>query len=322
MTECVEVSWGRSVGSAQSDAERVVEHQVGLIREWRGRRVRYAPVGGGLSNSNWQIRVDGLTDEFFMKVPGVGSEAFVDRSAASEAARQAAEIGIAPKYVSFDPKSGVEVIEYLSDFRACTNGDLKREDVMNRIISLYKRFHESRPLELTKTVFDMIDEHLGQALSLNARLPADFPLMLDEYQGSKAAIMGSGLDLVPCHNDPMPGNFLISAEGNVLVIDYEYSSNNERAYDLALIATEMFFDETRTLNLIEEFYGATPREIVARVNVCSALADIKWGLWGCIKRELNRGQWDFDYQKYGLWKLSRARVKMSDPRWGGWVASI
>lgn len=313
---------GRPIGSPRDESEKVVERFITQVDDWKNRDVHYAPVGGGLSNENWRVVVKGIVEEFFVKIPGAGTEAFVDRSAASDAARQAAEIGIAPKYVLFDPGSGIEVIEYLAQYRACTNGDLKRDDIVANILGMYKRLHESGPLGLTKTVFDMVEEHVSQADDLNARLPADFDFMYREYQAAKDAMLASGLDLVPCHNDPMPGNFLISVEQDMKVIDYEYSSNNERSYDVALIATEMFFDEPRTMSLIETVYGSTPTSTVSRVNVCRALADIKWGLWGCIKRELSRGEWDFDYQKYGLWKLSRARAKIADPRWGSWVASM
>lgn len=312
----------RCAGSPRDAAERLVEECIYRVADWRSREPRYSPVGGGLSNSNWRVRVSGSREQFFMKIPGAGTEAFVDRAAASQAARQAASLGIAPKYVWFDQDTGVEVIEYLTEYRACTNSDLKQTAVLEGIADMYKQLHASPPLGLTKSVFDMIDEHFQQARELGALLPDDVPLMLDEYRAVKRALLSGGLDLVPCHNDPMPGNFLTSPGKEMKLIDFEYSSNNERAYDLALIVTEMFYDEDRTLALIESFYGSTRPGIVARVQVCSALADVKWGLWGCIKRQLSKGDWDFDYQKYGLWKLMRARAKMSDPRWGSWVASI
>jgi hypothetical protein len=51
--------------------------------------------------------------------------------------------------------------------------------------------------------------------------------------------------------------------------------------------------------------------MISRVQVCSALADVKWGLWGCMNHKLSNA-WDFDYHKYGAWKLARARLKMAD----------
>ncbi|MGB2950019.1 MAG: hypothetical protein WBB62_21980 [Rhodococcus sp. (in: high G+C Gram-positive bacteria)] len=49
----------------------------------------------------------------------------------------------------------------------------------------------------------------------------------------------------------------------------------------------------QTMELIEEFYGKAEWSMISRVQVCSALADVKWGLWGCMNHKLSNA-WDFD----------------------------
>lgn len=146
-------------------------------------------------------------------------------------------------------------------------------------------------------------------------------MILTEYRQVKQAMLASGLDLVACHNDPMPGNILIGEGLPMKLVDYEFASNNDRAYELAVMVTEMFYGEQQTLELIEEFYDRAEWSMVSRVQVCSFLADVKWGLWGCVNHKLS-GAWDFDYHKYGSWKLARARIKMSDARWAYWVEGL
>jgi thiamine kinase-like enzyme len=144
------------------------------------------------------------------------------------------------------------------------------------------------------------------------------------YRQAKAAFAASGLDLVPCFNDPMPGNFLIADETGeaapMRLIDYEYASNNERSYELGVLFAEMFYDEECMLNLIEQYYGSVKPHQVARVALCRALADVKWATWAIVNRKLR--DWDFDYQKYGIWKYMRAREIMYDPRWDGWLRAV
>jgi thiamine kinase-like enzyme len=119
----------------------------------------------------------------------------------------------------------------------------------------------------------------------------------------------------------MPGNFLIADAKPMKMIDFEFASNNDRAYELALLVTEMFYDEQQTLELIEAYYGSAAWSLIARVHVFGALADIKWGLWGCVNHKLNSA-WDYDYHKYGVWKLMRARLKVADPRWPFWLSAL
>lgn len=311
----------RVLGSARNDVERRVEAALAAIEIWRGKHIEYAPVFGGLQNSNWRITVAGTDTRYFLKIPGEGSDTFIDRVLANEAARRAGEKGIGAELVYFDADTGVEVIEFLEGYRACTNGDFKDIAVAHQIIDIYRVLHDGGLLSVTKTMFDMIDEHLAQVGELGVRLPADAELILGEYQVAKSALLASGLDLAACHNDPMPGNFLVADGAPMKLVDYEFASNNERAYELALLTTEMFYTEEQIIELVEDFYGRSDFGLLARLQVCGALADTKWGLWACVNQQLSTA-WDFDYHKYGCWKLMRARLKMADPRWPFWLASL
>jgi thiamine kinase-like enzyme len=311
----------RALGTARTDAERRVEEVLRTVAQWQGSKVEYAPVLGGLQNSNWRITVAGVDKRYFLKIPGDGSDAFIDRVVANEATRRAGERGIGPELVHFDPDTGVEVIEFLEGYRACTNGDFKDRGIPHQIIDLYRVLHDGALLNATKTMFDMIEEHLDGVEEHAVRLPADAELILGEYRVAKAALLASGLDLVACHNDPMPGNFLIADGRPMKMVDYEFASNNERAYELALLTTEMFYGEEQMLELVEDFYSRVDFALLSRVQVCSALADVKWGLWACVNQKLSMA-WDFDYHKYGCWKLMRARMKMSDPRWPFWLKAL
>lgn len=310
----------RRLGEARSQYERDVETAIGKVPQWQGKEIHYGMLVGGLNNRNWRIQVMGETREFFLKVPGEGTDAFIDRAAANEAGRNAHKLGIGPEVIHFDVEGGVEVHEFLDGYRACTNADFDDPGIQSSVMDLYKTFHGGPKLDAVKTIFDMIDEHFEQAHALGSWLPEDLDWMLFNYEKARAAFTASGLDLVSCFNDPMPGNFLIGDGKPMKLIDYEFASTNERAYELAVLFGEMFFDEATTLRLIETYYGRATPDLVARVWLCRGLADIKWGLWGVVSRKMN--DWDFDFQKYGMWKFMRARDVMLDPRWSTWLSQI
>ncbi|WOP17740.1 choline kinase family protein [Raineyella sp. LH-20] len=314
------VATGRRVGDARTPEERRVEEAIAAIAEWRSAEVSFCPVSGGISNSNWRIDVVGDPVAYFLKIPGEGSEEYIDRVNSHEAARRAGAMGIGPRVVHVDSETGVEVIEFLEGYRACTNADLKNIDIARRIIGRHREFQASGLLPHTKTVFDTIDGYVQQIHTLGVRLPNFAGRVLAEYASARDAFMASGLDIVPCHNDPMPGNFLV-AEGRPLrMIDFEFAANNERAYELAVMTTEFFYDEPTLLACVEELYGETSWKTVARVRVAGAMADVNWGLWAFLKRQYDTST--FDYYKYGAWKLDRARATMNDVRWGQWLHSL
>jgi len=290
---------------------------------WDAAKLKTWPLVGGLMNSNWLINHDG--QDYFMKLFGEGSENFVDRRLSYEAASQAHALGISPRIALFDPEMGVEIVEFLRGYRASTNADFSRRDFLQSVVELYRQFNSGQKLSTTKDVFAMTDEHIEQGRELGVLVPADFDWLLVQYERAKAAFMASGLDLAPCHNDAMPGNFMVAMTEDdrikdMKMIDFEFASNNERAYEIGIFFGEVFVDEVTTNELIEQYYGTARREFLARVWVIRAVADIKWGSWAVQQRRLS--SWDFDFQKYGIWKYARARRLFDDPRWNEWLAAI
>lgn len=304
------------------DIQQRLDAAIRAVPGWSTETVEVRPLVGGLMNSNWLAKHDGNT--YFMKIYGIGSEAFVNRDQSIAAARQAHGLGISPRVLHYDPKTGLEVVEFLSEHRASTNADFSRRDFLDAAIDLYAKFHAGAPLESTKDIFQMVDEHLEQGDELGAIRPTDFPWLKKQYQKAKDAFFASGLDLVPCHSDPMPGNFMVRLKDDRItdmqLIDFEFAANNERAYEIAVFLAEVFVGEQTSLELIERYYGDVRPEIVARIWVARAVADIKWGSWAVQQRKLS--DWDFDYQKYGIWKYARARMLFNDPRWDDWLRMI
>ena len=137
--------------------------------------------------------------------------------------------------------------------------------------------------------------------------------LITAYQQARQALEASGMDFVPCFNDPMPGNFLLRDDDHLVLIDYEYSSNNDRCYDLGAWSTEMFFDEATEATLIEAYFGAFDQRMMNRMTVYKALADIKWTLWSMLQNKISL--LEFDFSKYGLWKLLRARSIIERADW-------
>lgn len=310
----------KSLGQAETAEETAVEQAIARVPAWAGRAARYHRLVGGISNSNWRIAIEGEARRFFLKIPGAGTEMFVDRVAANEAARLAHAAGLGPEVTFFDPASGIEVHEFLEGYRACTNADFQRREIQLAAVDCYRRFHAGRPLGLTKTVFDMVDEHVRQVAELGGKKPEDWVWLNRQYENARAAFLASGLDLVPCFNDPMPGNFLVSPDEPMKLVDHEFASTNDRSYELGVWLGEMFLPEDVSETLIEAYAGEARPDFVARVTVMRAIADLKWATWAMVQECIS--ELDFDYHKYGAWKYMRARVVLHDPRWERWLRAV
>jgi thiamine kinase-like enzyme len=106
---------------------------------------------------------------------------------------------------------------------------------------------------------------------------------------------------------------MLGDDGSIMLIDYEYASMNDRCYDLGIWFGEMFFTPEQEHQLIEAYFGTVRQADVSRITVHKALADVKWALWSFVQQRISK--LNFDYFKYGQWKLMRLRGIVNAPDW-------
>lgn len=296
-----------------TNPDSAIARAVRAARNLFGEGASYAPVSGGISNSNWRVQSADGSRAWFVKIPGNGTEMFIDRVAAMDASRKAASAGLGPRVYDDLAAEGIEINDFIPDRRPSTHADFADPAKRAAAIAAYRRMHALPALGLTKTVFDMIDEHNRQVADLGAPVSRDAAWVALNTRLAREALEASGLDLVPSFNDPMPGNFMVGEDGSIMLIDYEYASMNDRCYDLGIWFGEMFFTPGIEAELIEEYFGRVTPQLIARVTVHKALADVKWAAWSMV--QLRVSALDFDFYKYGVWKLMRFRQITSDPSW-------
>jgi len=241
----------KPLGTPANDAEELLEATLLRLKQYQQDGLRYAAIGGGITNANYRVVSRSPGTILFVKIPGKGTEAFIDRQVANEAAALASNAALGPRVLHFFADTGVEVSEFVEGYRPCNNFDFQTKEVRDMAIDCYRTFHAGKLFSLTKTVFDMIDEHIQQATALDGIFPEDWRWLHRQYRLARAAIEASGLDIAPCFNDPMPGNFMLNETyDRMLLIDYEYASNNDRCYELGIWFGEMFFNEEIESELI------------------------------------------------------------------------
>jgi len=194
------------------------------------------------------------------------SEMFIDRVAATGRAQRPRHGALAPEVIFFDAQDGLEVSRN-SRVRACTNGDFGDSTIQSDVSAL-SRLHAGPKLSLTKTIFDMIEEHVEQGRELARTFHMKMSWIMHRYGRRKAAFTASGLDLVPRFNDPMAREFphcpQSRAQPEADAADRLRVRLQQRAeLELGVLFAEMFFDEQMTEGLIEQYRGRCS-EMVAR----------------------------------------------------------
>ena len=288
------------------------------VESWRGRHYEYNRVPGGKTNLNWQVTVDG--EKFFVKIPGVGTEVFIDRKNCHEANLIAQNTGIGPKIFKFFEETGVEIFEWIENCQPVKFGDVFNEEKFYKMLNVARKFHKYKDisLPLTQTAFEQTEEMLRIAKSLKGHIPAEIDRIEWLVSSIKEAITTAGIDYVPCHNDFWSANFVwIEESRSMILLDYEYASMNDACYDLGIWSAVNYFTEAMDHELIRYYYGRHDEEKFARLKLYKILQDIKWAMWSCVQA-VNSPVKDFDYFEWLGAKMARLRSFWNDPRLDYW----
>jgi thiamine kinase-like enzyme len=291
---------------------------VNRIDDWKGLDLKYEPVPQGITNSNFKLTIDGKS--FFIKIPGAGTEAFIDRNNCHAANLIAAKVGIGPGVVYYFEDTGIEVTEWLEGYRIMTWGDAYNKDIFHKTADVIRFFNDYKAMKLplTQTAFEQTFKMLSMARELNAYLPPDINRMEFLAKEIENAIQSGGIDYKPCHNDLWNNNYSINDEtGDVKLLDFEYASMNDECYDMGIYSGMDYFTEEMDVEFIKRYYGFFNEEKFARLKLYKLLADIKWSMWAVVQDKIATIK--FDYMNWFGMKIARLRGNMLDPRLDYWI---
>jgi thiamine kinase-like enzyme len=256
-----------------------------------------APVTGverlpGLTNRTYLV----VTEEgsLVVRLPGGGTDAFIDRDAEHHNATVAADLGVgAPVLHS---RRGVVVSPFIEG-RVLSPDIVRSEpETLARVGRLLRRVHDCpRPFVSRFDPVAVIADHRSRLLEV--------PTGVDDLI-ARAGQLDRATTLTPSHNDPWPRNVIDSGD-RLHLIDWEYSGLNEPAWDLADLAVEAGLDSTHRDALVRAYSGGRPDTALSdRIAELAPVTDLLWGLWALGReRDSNRPE---DFGAYGRRRLERA----------------
>jgi thiamine kinase-like enzyme len=247
-------------------------------RVWPGRPVELEPLGGGITNRNFRVVVDGET--FVLRIGGADTELLgIDREAEHEASRVAAGLGIAPDVVAF--VDGNLVTRFVAgEVGRATPSDVGR---------LLHRLHDGPHLRGRFDAFRVVEAYAATALARGVSPPpgyVDAKQLADLVETRRARPSPR-----PCHNDLLPANFVHDGE-RVWLVDWEYAGMGDPYFDLANFAVNAGLDETGERQLLDAYGGGDHEALV----LMRFVSDLREAMWGVVQQALS--ELDFDFRAY------------------------
>lgn len=294
--------------------------RVPLFRGVRREGIELERLGGALTNVCYKVTTGGAA--YVLRLAGRGTSEYIDRAAEEHNARAAAAAGVNAEVVYFDARDGTMVTRFVrgvsmsvgEGFRGDPGAPARAARALRRVHRLEKVF------ETRFDVFDEIGGYLKLLRERRAPLPEGYHEVGRKAKAVRRALEASPVPLVPCHNDPWPGN-LLDAGGRIYLIDWEYSGMNDPVWDLADLSVEAGFGSEQDRSMMEAYHGvAASPTLYSRLEIYKAMSDLHWSLWGFVQHA--KGNPAEDFWDYGLERLGRSRARMGGPDFGRHVGVV
>lgn len=273
-------------------------------------------------------RLGGLTNRVFrlgdkcLRLPGAGTEKYIDRAAEALAAGAAARAGVSPELLHADPETGVMVTRFLEAETMSPAAFRSRPGSAARAGEALRRLHDSGAAFAARfELFAMIDSYLAVLKGTDVALPDGYHAVVAEADGAvRPALAARELPIRPCHCDPLCENFL-DAGDRMWIVDWEYAGMNDPMWDLGDLSVEGGFEEAQEEALIRAYFGGPPGAAErGRIVIYKAMCDLLWTLWGLI--QLANGNPADDFRRYADTRFERCKRLMGSADFLRHVAAV
>jgi len=274
---------------------------------------------GGLTNVVFKVTRGDRT--YLLRIPGAGTESYIDRKVEAHNAEAAARAGVSPDVVHFDADSGLMLADYIDAPTMSPERFLATPGAPARAARAFRQLHTSgQTFEFRFELFSMIDGYLKILDEKKAALPDGYHDVVKEAEAVREALDAHPAALAPCHCDPLCENFLDTGE-RMWIVDWEYSGMNDPLWDLGDLSVEAGFTPGHDREMMEAYCGGPVDDATfGRMVVYKAMCDLLWTLWGLIQHADEDPAEDF--WAYSVGRFERCKMLMASEDFSRHLAAV
>jgi thiamine kinase-like enzyme len=275
-------------------------------RVWPGRQPEIEPLGGGITNHNFKVAVDG--NEFVLRIGGKDTELLgIERSVEHAASRAAAEAGVGPEVVRFLEPEGYLVTRFV-DGRPIPPEEMRVPARIRQAAETLRCIHDCDSIPGRFDSFRVVETFRETAEQHGVPIPDEYAWASEQAGTIERA--RAGADVVPCHNDLLNANFILEGE-RLWIVDWEYAGMGDRFFDLANFSINHELDEADNQELLDAYFGAAREEDARALTLMRFMSDFREAMWGVVQQGIS--ELDFDFKAYTAEHFERLRRTAAEP---------
>ena len=257
-------------------------------RVWPGRPARIEVLGGGITNRNFKVSVDGGT--YVLRIGGKDTELLgIDRRAEYEASLAAAAVGVGPEVVAFVEPEGYLVTRYIQG-EVVVPEAIRAPEPLRRVAQALRAVHAGPPIPARFDPFRVVEAYAATAAAHGIPVPAAFERARETAAAVERA-RGPTPER-PCHNDLLTANF-IDDGSRIRIVDWEYAGMGDVFFDLANFAVNNGLPAEDTAELLRAYFGEVTPEHERTLTLMRFMSDFREAMWGVVQQALSDLEFDF-----------------------------
>ncbi len=283
-------------------------------RLWPGRRATIEPLGGGITNRNFKVDVEGGV--YVLRMGGAKTELLgIDRAVEHAASLRAEEVGVGPSVVDFVESEGWLVTRFI-DGRPISPEEMRSTSVLPRVAEALRRFHDAAAIPGRFDAYAVVDDYRAEAEAHGVEVPKDFFVAREVSERIRRA--RGPQPLVPCHNDLLNANFL--DDGTIRIVDWEYAGMGDRFFDLANLSVNHGFSIEDDRRFLVSYFGLEREADLAALRLMRFMSDFREAMWGVLQSGIS--DLDFDFKGYAARHFARMLATADEPEFERHLTSL
>jgi thiamine kinase-like enzyme len=265
-----------------SELERAVE------RVWPGRAARVEVLGGGITNHNLKVALDG--EVLVLRVAGEGTELLgIDRRVEREATVAAASVGVGPEVVEFVEPEGWLVTRFIAGTTPSVER-MREQPMLRRVAETLRAIHAGSSISAVFDSFRVVERYLELARGRGAAEPPGY----ERAHGLAVQIEAARAEAPQCfcHNDLLNANFIDDGE-RLRIVDWEYAGLGDPFFDLANFAVNHELDREQRRTLLAAYAGSVVDEDARALELMRLMSDFREAMWGVLQGAVSTLEFDF-----------------------------
>ena len=239
----------------------------------------------GMTNASFAFTCKKDGCKYVYRHPGAGTEEFISRDSEYFSMQVAKELHLDKTFIYMHPTEGWKISYYVENAKIL---DYHNEKEMAQAMSLMSDLHKANvQSKFAYRLWDQAMDFLHKIQRLHKDDTSDFYKLHDKIEKLYKYAQKDEWPECLNHCDTLAANFLIGEDGNMTLIDWEYSGQGDTAQDLGSFIACSDLSYKEALSAINKYVGHEPtNEELRHYLAYTAIASYCWYLWA-IYQEAN-----------------------------------